>query len=266
VEKDKTKRFTDCELFRKALLNKRKAEEDEIKAENPQEEKIKTITNEYAGEMIFVKGGCFNMGSNNEDNDEKPVHQVCVDDFYIGKYEVTQNQWKEIMGSNPSHLKCDDCPVENVSWNDVQEFIQKLNERTGENYRLPTEAEWEYAARGGNKSKEYKYSGSNDIDNVAWYTKNSGGKIHKVGTKQANELCIYDMTGNVYEWCSDWYGSDYYKNSSLNNPQGSSSGSRRVNRGGSWNCYPIGCCVAYRYYWFPDNSIINLGFRLVFSP
>ena len=216
--------------------------------------------------MVFVKGGCFNMGSNNGYYNEKPVHKVCVDDFFVGKYEVTQYQWKEIMGSNPSHFKLDDRPVENVSWNNVQEFIQKLNKKTGQNYRLPTEAEWEYVARGGNKSKEYKYSGSNDIDNVAWHTKNSNSKTHKVGTKQANELGIYDMSGNVWEWCSDRYGSDYYKSSQLNNPQGPSIGSIRVYRGGNWYGNAFDCRVARRISWNPGKGDNLLGFRLVFVP
>ncbi|MDP2279759.1 MAG: SUMF1/EgtB/PvdO family nonheme iron enzyme, partial [Nitrospirota bacterium] len=182
-------------------------------------------------EIVFVKGGCFQMGDTFGDgeSDEKPVHEVCVDDYYIGKYEVTQGQWKAIMGNNPSHFKdCgDNCPVEQVSWNDVQEFIQKLNEKNNPpsppftkggkgGFRLPTEAEWEYAARSGGKSE--RYSGGNDIDSVAWYNKNSGGKTHPVGTKQPNGLGIYDMSGNVWEWVNDWYDEFYYKNSPKNNP------------------------------------------------
>ncbi|HDP98542.1 MAG TPA: hypothetical protein ENN22_05075, partial [bacterium] len=156
-------------------------------------------------DMVFVAGGTFMMGSNEYDN-EKPIHKVYVDDFYIGKYEVTQKQWFEIMGSNPSRFKGDNLPVERVSWNDVQEFIRKLNAKTGGNFRLPTEAEREYASRGGSRSAHFKYSGSNNVDNVAWYDNNSGRKTHPVGTKQPNELGLYDMSGNVWEWCSDWYG------------------------------------------------------------
>jgi formylglycine-generating enzyme required for sulfatase activity len=220
-------------------------------------------------EMVFVKGGTFEMGCTSEqsdcDDDEKPVHSVTVDDFYIGKYEVTQAQWKAIMGSNPSHFDdCgSNCPVENVSWNDVQEFIEKLNQKTGKNYRLPTEAEWEYAARGGGKSKGYKYAGSNSIGTVAWYDDNSGSETHPVGQKQANELGIYDMSGNVWEWCSDWYDSDYYSSSPRNNPAGPSSGSRRVLRGGSWGSRGRICRVANRNNLSPGSSYSNSGFRLV---
>jgi formylglycine-generating enzyme required for sulfatase activity len=193
-------------------------------------------------------------------SDEKPAHRVTVSDFYIGKYEVTQAQWKAIMGSNPSKWTGDNLPVENVSWNDIQEFIQKLNQKTGKKYRLPTEAEWEYAARGGNKSRGYKYSGSNDIGTVAWYSSNSGDKTHPVGQKQPNELGIYDMSGNVWEWCQDWYGD--YSSASQTNPTGPSSGSYRVLRGGSWNDYTGGCRVSSRTCNTPSSRGSYNGFRL----
>jgi formylglycine-generating enzyme required for sulfatase activity len=170
------------------------------------------IDNIVGIEMILVRGGTFRMGDTDGQggDNEKPVHNVTLRDFYIGKYPVTQKQWVQVMGSNHSNFKGDDLPVEQVSWNNVQEIIKELNAKTGKKYRLPTEAEWEYAARGGNKSKGYKYSGSNDIDKVAWYADNSGNKTHPVGTKAPNELGIYDMSGNVWEWVNDKYGGKYW--------------------------------------------------------
>jgi formylglycine-generating enzyme required for sulfatase activity len=217
-------------------------------------------------EMVFVQGGTFRMGCTGEqgscEDDEKPVHEVTVSSFYMGKYEVTQAQWKTLMGSNPSYFKGDNLPVEKVSWNDAQMFIERLNAATGKQYRLPTEAEWEYAARGGTQSRGYRYSGSNTLNEVAWHYYNSEGKTHPAGTKIANELGIYDMSGNVWEWCYDWYGS--YPASAQNNPTGVSSGFYRVTRGGSWFNYASHCRVAYRYYNSPGDSGI-LGFRVACS-
>ena len=212
-------------------------------------------------EMVYVEGGKFQMGSSSGDSNEQPVHSVTLSSFNIGKYEVTQAQWKAVMGSNPPSLfsGCDNCPVEPVSWNDVQEFIRKLNAQTGKNYRLPTEAEWEYAARGGKQSRGYTYSGSNDLGSVAWYYANSGSKTHAVGDKQANELGIYDMSGNVEEWCSDWYGN--YSSYNETNPTGASSGQFRVLRGGSWGAYP--CRTVLRDWLNPDSYSVIIGFRLV---
>jgi formylglycine-generating enzyme required for sulfatase activity len=205
------------------------------------------------------------MGSNNGGDDERPVHQVTVSDFSIGKYEVTQAQWRILMGSNSSNFSgCDQCPVEQVSWDDVQQFITTLNSKTGKKYRLPTEAEWEYAARGGSQSRGYTYSGSNDIGSVAWYTENSGGKTHSVGQKQQNELGLYDMTGNVWEWCSDWSGP--YSPSTEVNPSGAVYGLYRINRGGSWYDFPQDCHVAERSGNNPDFRDYSLGFRLVLVP
>ncbi|MDR2971623.1 MAG: formylglycine-generating enzyme family protein [Bacteroidales bacterium] len=231
--------------------------------------------------MIPVQGGTFTMGCTNEQgsdcyDSEKPAHSVTVSSFQIGKYPVTQAQWKAVMGSYPPELYntgCDECPVDNVSWNDVQEFIRKLNALTGKRYRLPTEAEWEYAARGGNKSQGYKYSGSNNIDEVAWYYGNyknskhgSQGSTHLVGEKKANELEIFDMSGNVWEWCSDWYGENYYSSSPANNPTGPSSGSSRVLRGGSWYFYAEHCRVSARRGNAPGNRYSHNGFRLLLVP
>ncbi len=217
--------------------------------------------------MIAVEGGTFSMGATPEQgsdayDNESPVHSVTLSDYYIGETEVTQELWAAVMGSNPSHFSgYPQRPVERVSWYDCQEFITKLNELTGKNFRLPTEAEWEYAARGGNKSQGYKYSGSNTIGNVAWYDDNSGDKTHDVKTKQANELGIYDMSGNVWEWCQDWYGD--YSSGSQTNPTGPSSGSDCVLRGGSWGSNARGCRVSRRYYDYPFNMYFNLGFRLI---
>ena len=219
-------------------------------------------------EMVKVEGGTFMMGATSEmknpNSNEKPVHQVTLtNDYYMGKYEVTQALWQAVMGSNPSEYKGDNLPVETVSWNDCQKFISKLNSLTGRMFRLPTEAEWEYAARGGKESRGYQYSGSSNISDVAWYDENSGSKTHPVGTKQANELGIYDMTGNVWEWCSDWYSS--YSSSSQTNPTGSDSGSARVSRGGGWNCNASYCRLSVRFYYTPDFRLDILGLRLALS-
>ena len=217
--------------------------------------------------MVYVSGGTFTMGATSEQgsdawDDEEPAHSVTLSGYYIGKYEVTQKLWKAVMGSNPSNFKGDNLPVENVSWDDVQEFLRKLNAMTGKRYRLPTEAEWEFAARGGNSSRGYKYSGSNSFGSVAWYRDNSGSRTHAVGTKSPNELGIYDMSGNVYEWCQDWYGSSYYDNSPRTNPQGPNSGSLRVGRGGSWSTDAGNCRVSDRDYGTPGGRYDGLGFRL----
>jgi formylglycine-generating enzyme required for sulfatase activity len=218
--------------------------------------------------LISIKGGTFMMGCTDEQesdcyDSEKPAHQVKVSDFKLGKYEVTQAQWRKIMGNDPPELAfggCDQCPVEQVSWDDIQAFLSKLNSQTGKNYRLPTEAEWEYAARGGNKSGGYKYAGSNTIGVVAWFKENSGSERHPVGGKRPNELGLYDMTGNVWEWCQDWYGS--YRSGSQTNPSGTGTGSYRVLRGGGGR-YPARLCrVSYRDSYAPTNRDHNIGFRL----
>ena len=221
-------------------------------------------------DMVRVEAGTFTMGATpemkNPDNDEKPTHRVTLtNDYYIGKYEVTQALWQTVMGNNPSEFKGDNLPVETVSWYDCQEFISKLNRITGKMFRLPTEAEWEYAARGGNKSRGYQYSGSNNLSDVAWYGNNSGDETHAVGTKQPNELGIYDMSGNVDEWCQDWKGA--YSSSSQVNPTGANSGSSRVIRGGSWDAsaWGWGFCSSYRSCNLPGNRYYGFGLRLVLS-
>ena len=229
-----------------------------------------TITvNGVSFKMIAVKGGTFQMGATSEqgsdaNSDEKPVHNVTLSDYYIGETEVTQELWEAVMGTNPSyHSGYPQRPVEQVSWNDCQEFIKKLNQLTGRNFRLPTEAEWEYAARGGKKSLDYKYSGSDIVGVIACYNSNSGLQTHDVKTKQANELGIYDMSGNVWEWCQDWYGS--YSSGSQTNPTGPSSGSYRVFRGGSWYNDTEYCRVSYRYNDYPGSRFNDLGYRLCLS-
>jgi sulfatase modifying factor 1 len=250
-------------------------------------------------EMVFVKGGTFQMGTNNGEADEKPIHNVSLDDFYIGKYEVTVREFKKFIDAtnyktdaekndysfiwtdkreikNGVNWRYDvggtlrksseyNHPVIHVSWNDAIAYCSWLGRETRAAYRLPTEAEWEYAARGGVSSVSTTYSGSNTINELAWYTTNSGNKTHPVGTKKANELGIYDMSGNVWEWCSDWYESDYYKNSLQNNPLGSLKGTNRVHRGGGWSSSARGCRVSYRNMYYPDSGYCYLGFRLALS-
>ena len=216
-------------------------------------------------DMVFVEGGTFTMGATSEqgsdyNSDECPTHSVTVSDFYIGRYEVTQTQWETVMGWNKSGYTGDKMSVEKVSWNDVQEFIAKLNAKTGKTFRLPTEAEWEYAARGGNKSNGYKYSGSNNLEDVAWYYDNSNKTHHPVGQKQQNELGIYDMSGNLWEWCQDWYGS--YSSEAQTNPKGPSSGSHRILRGGCWDSAANNNRISVRSKAGQDFSNYLIGFRL----
>jgi formylglycine-generating enzyme required for sulfatase activity len=216
-------------------------------------------------EMVFVKGGKFRMGSGQGANDERPVHEITLDDYYIGKYEVTQAQWYAVLDKDPAKRYfpgCDSCPVERVSWNNVQEFITKLNLKTGMNYRLPTEAEWEYVARGGALSRGYRYSGSNNADSVAWTDGNSDNRVHPTGLKKPNELGLCDMSGNVYEWCSDWYSPGYYRDSPKVNPTGPETGTLRVMRGGSWFFDRACIRVSERDGGNPDFRYGYVGFRL----
>lgn len=213
--------------------------------------------------LVFVEGGSFMMGDMNGNADEKPLRNVTVSSFEIGKYEVTQGQWMAVMGTNPSFYKgCIECPVENISWNEIQHFIQKLNKMTGKYYRLPTEAEWEYAARGGAKKQGHKYAGSNEPQHIAWYNSNAY-RTQRVGLKQANQLGIYDMTGNVWEWCHDWYDPNYYAYGPRNNPFGPPQGEERVGRGGSFSNDPQRLRNTNRMSGGPDERNLYLGFRLV---
>ena len=227
-------------------------------------EVIDTLEND----MVLVQGGEFVMGGTadqgtNVNADELPTRNVTLSSFYISKFEVTQELWQAVTGNSPSKFSGDRLPVEQVNWDDCIEFIAKLNALTGRNYRLPTEAEWEYASRGGQQSNHYKYSGSNNVDEVAWYGTNAGKKTHTVGEKTPNELGLYDMSGNVNEWCSDWYGN--YDPDQCINPTGSESGSSRVFRGGAWSAVEESCRNALRLGFYPNYRADNLGLRLVRS-
>lgn len=229
-------------------------------------------------DMVYVEGGTFQMGATSEqgsdyDSDERPVHSVTLSDYYIGKFEVTQGLWEKVMGTTIRQQRDkansdwllygvgSDYPMYYVNWEEAQEFCTRLGQLTGKNYALPTEAQWEYAARGGVKSRGYKYSGSNTIGNVAWYGDNSSSSTHPVATKQPNELGLYDMSGNVWEWCSDWKG--YYSSESQSNPTGPSTGSARVLRGGSWYSYAGSCRVSNRSNGYPSTRYDRHGFRVV---
>ena len=250
-------------------------------------------------QLVYVEGGSFDMGGADGDSDERPLHRVTVDEYYIGAYEVTQGLWYDVMGQNPSYFQgsCSaystswrELPVENVSWDDCQAFLDRLNSLRSTllpadvqnwKFRFPTEAEWEYAARGGRNSRN-TYSGSNNIDEVAWYWDNSGKGLsaggfnnsnkqqtHPVGTKRGCPLgsaYIYDMTGNVWEWCLAWYDSSYYSRSPQRNPCNTNRASRRVLRGGGWNYNAQYCRVANRTLNYPDYGYLYYGLRLVLAP
>ncbi len=258
--------YDDCLKY---IEEVKKKEEEEATKRLAEEEKRKAFreftVNGVTFKMIRVEGGTFQMGATNEqgsdaDNAEMPVHSVSLSDFMIGETEVTQELWRAVMGSNPSRFKGTKNPVECVSWDDCRDFISKLNTLTDQNFRLPTEAEWEFAARGGKKSGHFKYSGSNEIDKVAWYDGNSDDETHPVGTKEANGLGLYDMSGNVWEWCEDLYGE--YDGNPQTNPKGAVKGSIRLYRGGSWNFSARRCRVSSRSYSTPGYRCRNLGLRL----
>lgn len=227
----------------------------------------KANTDPYTGmQFVSVKGGCYQMGNSSGHENEKPAHDVCVNDFSIGTFEVTQAQWEKVMGRNPSHFsQCGpDCPVDKISWNDAQVFISKLNAKSGRQYRLPTEAEWEYAARNGGRNE--KWAGTSDekvLGDYAWFVDNSDGMPHKVGLKKANGIGIRDMSGNVLEWCQDRYNDTYYKTSPKDNPSGADTGENRVVRGGSWTDPAKSAQTTYRDWIEPDMLTYNVGLRLV---
>ena len=226
-------------------------------------------------DMITMQGGTFTMGATEDhityaDNSEKPPHQVTLSTYQIGKTEVTQELWEAVTGKSLSQIARPngwtlygdgpDYPMYYITWDDCQEFITKLNELTGQQFRMPTEAEWEYAARGGNKSKGFTFSGSNNIADVAWYSENSSNRSCPVANKAPNELGIYDMTGNVWEWCSDWYGD--YSDAPQTNPTGPETGTERVVRGGCWGALVSGSHLSNRISYVPTFHSNSLGLRL----
>ena len=250
--------------------------------------------------MVLVEGGTYMMGNNAGNKDEQPTHKVSLDNFYIGKYEVTNKDFKKFVdatgyltdaekpdtvrlkknlpprginngtwktGSSGMEIPLGDSmkPVSNISWFDAMEYCNWLSKVTGKKFRLPTEAEWEYAAKGGSKCKDYNYAGGNNLDEVAWYVGNSDAKSHAIGQKMANELEIYDMAGNSREWCSDWYGDTYYRTSPEMNPPGPEQGKQRVLRGGSWGSQKDRMRISYRNSDLPYNSAADFGFRLAIS-
>ncbi len=270
---DKGKRLTEAKRRELAAMEQRERErllkskeEQRLAEERRKQEELKkqvkkqTFTaNGVSFTMVEVQGGTFTMGSD-VFSGKKPAHSVTLSSYHIGETEVTQALWQAVMGKNPSKFKGNKYPVERVSWEDCQKFIKKLNKITGKQFRLPTEAEWEFAARGGNLSKGYLYSGSDNLDDVAWFRDNSGGTTHNVATKGSNELGLYDMSGNVWEWCSDWDGP--YSSIAQTNPTGPSTGSLRVLRGGCWFSYDGFCRVSGQGGSSPDDRDSSLGLRL----
>ena len=266
---DKGKRLTEAKRRELAAVEQRERERLQAKAKTPSgssQGSNRTFTvGGVSFTMVEVEGGTFTMGATSEQggdayDGEKPAHSVTLSSYHIGQTEVTQELWEAVMGSNPNRFKGSNRPVECVSWDDCQEFLSRLNRITGKRFRLPTEAEWEYAARGGSRSRGYKYSGSDNIYDVAWYNDNSGSTTHPVAIKRPNELGLYDMSGNVWEWCSDWYGA--YSSSAQSNPTGPSTGSRRVGRGGCWFSYAGGCRVSIRGNGSPGRRYDYFGLRL----
>ena len=279
---NKSLRDLNCSNYSRLAEEKRRIESQQQASSSSFSSEKTTVNGEPANRftvngvtftMVKVQGGTFQMGATSEDGSAEetalatPAHRVTLSDYYIGQTEVTVALWQAVMGNYPSRyrklvsdVKGSNNSIQYVSWNDCQQFITKLNQLTGRKFRLPTEAEWEYAARGGSKSRGYKYAGGNDIGSVAWYNGNSGYLNHPVGQKQSNELGLYDMSGNVREWCQDWYG--YYSSSAQTNPQGPSSSSYRVLRGGCTYQKAEDCRVWKRSFDSPDKSDNELGLRL----
>jgi len=216
-------------------------------------------------DFIFVKGGKFMMGDELEEWDFAPQHEVQLSDFYMAKYPVTQEQWEAVMGNNPSKFEGAKHPVEGVSYADAYNFIMQVARQIGMRLRLPTEAQWEYAARGGQKSQSFLYAGSNHIDEVAWYKENSMNTTHPVGKRFPNELGLFDLSGGVWEWCSDWFDLSYYRNSPKENPNGPHDGRNRVLRGASWDTKAKDCRIARRTGLAPNTRRSGLGFRCAIS-
>lgn len=236
--------------------------------ETTDNDRVAKLLEKLNDDMVYIEAVEFTMGATKEqkgeaNSDEKPAHPVVLNCFNLCKYEVTQELWEAVMGDNPSHFKGKNLPVENVSWDDCQKFIMKLNELTGKKYRLPTEAEWEYAARGGSNSMHYKYSGGNSLEYVSWYFHNSMDKTHTVGMMKPNELGLYDMSGNVWEWCQDWYGS--YGKKTAYYPTGPIKAYNKVFRGGGYDNGDTYCRCSYRNGTAPQNKFKNLGLRLAHS-
>ncbi len=273
AEREERERKERAERERQEAEASRKQKEEE---EAREREKPKTYTNSLGMEFILIPAGEFMMGAVPQDeeagDDEKPQHKVKITKpFYIGKYPVAQEEWEKVMGNNPSNFQKagKKAPVENVSWDDCQEFIKKLGKKEGKNYRLPTEAEWEYAARGGGSAGSYVYTYGDDagkLGEYAWYGDNSSDTTHPVGQKKPNSIGLYDMMGNVFEWCEDWYDEDYYKNSPGADPKGADKGEGRSLRGGSWSNSAGGCRLSFRSDYNPDGGFSRIGFRLVLLP
>jgi formylglycine-generating enzyme required for sulfatase activity len=225
----------------------------------------KVMVNSIGMKLVWVPSGEFQMGNNDQDN-EKPIHTVKISKgFYMGIYEVTQKQYQKVMDANFSYVKGSTLPVETVTWNDAEEFCKKLSQKEGKTYRLPTEAQWEYACRAGTTSKYSFGDSESQLGDYAWYKGNSGDKTHPVGKKKPNAWGLYDMHGNVWEWCQDWYASDWYSKGPVENPLNESYGDKRgcVLRGGSWNDYAVNCRVSYRHSNGPSGQGSEYGFRVV---